>query len=618
MKKSKLVTLICAIVLVIAVGALAVTKIASVGPFKEKTKEASEDTIVKENTPRTSANGIATNDDGKMRDDLTSLEVVDLMGNGINLGNTMEAYGHAEKGITADVSTYETLWGQPVTTQAMIDAMKKAGFDSLRIPVAWTNMMDFENGDYTINTKYLDRVEEIINYALNNKMYVVVNDHWDGGWYGMFGSSDSKVRDQAMELYKSMWTQIATRYKDYSDYLIFEAANEELGTSLNSDTLCKTSGSLSEAECYEVTNKINQTFVDVVRGTGGNNEKRFLLIAGFNTDITNTCDDRFKMPTDTAKDKLLLSVHYYVPDGYCINTSLSKWGTKTDYKNQNEALAKMTKFTEQGYGVVIGEYSVALKSDTEVKENTADWIGNFLNNCDQYGYCPMLWDCSSLFKRTELSFFDKDIAALYTAHSLETQASKSKEQIVSDAKAEIEKVAAAAPDAEGSDIGDDTALAWLMFNSSDWGVSYSVGDKYDPSTKTEGIKATDVKINGAGTYTVSLDFTETAAKSANSIIFSAVGITNGEKLYPGYILTIKEVTINGKKQTLTGASYTTTDDDVCTRANIYNNWVTLIPKNARTIDGDVSKITPNLVDPKKIGEIKTISVTFDYSKPKSK
>ena len=114
--------------------------------------------------------------------DLTSLEVSKLMGNGINLGNTMEAFGRNEIGLTAEISAYETIWGQPITTREMIEGMKAAGFDSIRIPVAWTNTMDYENDDFTIRPEHLDRVEEIVNYALDADMYVIINDHWDGGW----------------------------------------------------------------------------------------------------------------------------------------------------------------------------------------------------------------------------------------------------------------------------------------------------------------------------------------------------------------------------------------------------------------------------------------------------
>lgn len=123
----------------------------------------------------------AAQDDGAVREELTALEVVRLMGNGINLGNTMEAYGRAHLGTDARPTQYETFWGQPVTTREMLEGMKAAGFDTLRLPVAWTNMMDFESGDYTIDPAYLDRVEEIVGYARSAGMYVIINDHWDGG-----------------------------------------------------------------------------------------------------------------------------------------------------------------------------------------------------------------------------------------------------------------------------------------------------------------------------------------------------------------------------------------------------------------------------------------------------
>lgn len=123
-------------------------------------------------------------------------------------------------------------------------------------------------------------------------------------------------------------------------------------------TCAKTQALLSKAECYEMANKINQTFVDTVRATGGNNEQRFLLIAGYNTDITMTCSNKFQMPTDTAKDKLLLSVHYYTPWDYCGTKGRSDWGTKTDYEEQNRLFKNMTKYSEQGYGIIIGEYAV--------------------------------------------------------------------------------------------------------------------------------------------------------------------------------------------------------------------------------------------------------------------
>ena len=475
-----------------------------------------------------SAQESETTQDTDGSEDLTALELSRLMGNGINLGNTMEAYGRPELGINADTSKYETFWGQPVTTEEMIAGMKNSGFDSIRIPVAWTNMMDYENGDYTIADAYLDRVDELITYAINNGMYVIINDHWDGSWWGMFGSATEETRETAFTMYTSMWTQLAERYHDYDESLIFESGNEELGNRLNDTDICKDSGSLSEDECYEMTNRINQTFVDTVRATGGNNADRFLLIAGYNTNIAKTCDDRFKMPKDTIPDKLLVSVHYYDPWNYCGTDSGTQWGTHGEYETQNADLKKMTKFTEQGYGVIIGEYGVLAKDDGTLKDSITAYTKNLLDNCDRYNFVPMLWDTSTFFVRSELTFSDDDLLALYTSRSYAAQEKTSEEELAAAATERMDTALANAPEVFDTSIDVSTldgSIAWIMFNSRDWSVAYSSGDSYKPDDKAAGLVATDAVIDGAGTYTISLDFTGTDAGFAEGTAFSAIGIS---------------------------------------------------------------------------------------------
>lgn len=551
-------------------------------------------------------------------ENLTALELSKLMGNGINLGNTMEAYGRPELGIDADASEYETFWGQPVTTEEMIACMKNSGFDSIRIPVAWTNMMDFENGDYTIADAYLDRVDELITYAVKNDMYVIINDHWDGSWWGMFGSATEETRETAFTMYTSMWTQLAERYKDYDKSLIFESGNEELGSRLNDIDICKDSGSLSEDECYEMTNRINQTFVDTVRATGGNNTDRFLLIAGYNTNIAKTCDDRFQMPKDTVPNKLLVSVHYYDPWNYCGTDSGTQWGTHGEYETQNDDLKKMTKFTEQGYGVIIGEYGVLAKSDGTLKDSITAYTENLLDNCDLYNFVPMLWDTSSFFVRSELKFSDDDLLALYTSRSYAAQEKTSDEELASAATERMDTVLANAPEVFDTSIDVSTldgSIAWIMFNSRDWSVAYSSGDTYKPDDKAAGLVAADAVIDGAGTYTISLDFTGTDAGFAEGTAFSAIGISNAEVLYPDYMIDIKEIEVNGQPYELTGTPYTTSDNGICTRMNLYNEWVTDIPDTARVMGGNAADAAATVVDNETLGQIKTLKITFDFIAP---
>lgn len=541
--------------------------------------------------------------------DLNAIEVTELMGNGINLGNTMEAYGRATHGVGKATSLYEGAWGQPITTQEMVTGMKEAGFDTLRVPVAWTNAMNYEDGDYTINQAYLDRVGEIIDYAINADMFVIVNDHWDGGWWGMFGSATEVTRNAAMELYTEMWRQIAEEYGDKSYKLIFESGNEELGNRLNDKDVCPDSGSLSESECYEVSAQINQAFVDTVRATGGNNADRFLLIAGYNTDITMTCDSRFKMPTDTVEGKLLLSVHYYDPSNYCIFTSVEDWGSKQEYQAMNDMLAKMTKYTELGYGIVIGEWGVLYEGNA-VKNQRTEYMENFLANCDLYGYCPVLWDCNNMYNRNKCELID-DYKDFFTVRNYEAEKKLTRDYVMESAEYHIETALAAAPEAKA--LADDEAVAWIMYTSSDWATSYSVGDVYAPGSATTGLVANDVAVTGAGTYTVSLDFTGTGAGYANGVTFCAVGIGNGEKLFPRYVINITSVKINGEEVKMNGLAYTTSDDAVCTRVNLYNAWVTQVPAEGRTMMGAVnSGCTPCPVSQEAFGNVKTIEVTFNY------
>jgi endoglucanase len=277
----------------------------------------------------------------------------------------------------------------------------------------------------------------------------------------------------------------------------------------------------------------------------------------------------------------------------------------------------MAKFTEQGYGVIIGEYMVALNEDGSVKNNTTDFFTNLLNNCDRYGYVPMLWDCSSLFIRRDLGFFDNDVAELFKNRSVAAQSSLAAEEIVTNAKTAIDAaVVAASEKVEDVAVVDvevlDKAFSWIMFNSSDWSITYSVGDKYDPASKSDGLVATDVEITGEGTYTVGLDFTGTGAGFANGTTFSALAISNGELLYPGYIIEITDMQINGESYTLTGKPFTTSDDGKCTRLNLYNEWVSKIPEEARTADGDISDVSATIVDSAELSEIKTLTITFNY------
>ena len=570
-------------------------------------------------------------DDGVIREGLSSLELTRLMGNGTNLGNTFEACDTSRTYTPGrDPKVYEVAWGAPVTTQEMLTAMKAAGFDTIRIPVAWmTNATDLVNGDYTIDPAYLARVKEVVDYARNADMYVIINDHWDGGWWGMFGSENPKTRAFAMEAYKGMWSQIASYFADYSDYLIFESANEELGARFDEDSrYCNDSVNtfLNDDERYALCNAVNQAFVDTVRAAGGNNDRRFLLIAGFGTNIDQTCDLRFRMPVDTAEDKLLLSVHYYDPWSYCGASSAAgatAWGIKSDYEYMDSQLQKLTKFTKQGIGVVIGEYG-ALPGNDGMKANTLAYHSRFLDLCDYYDLTSCLWDCSGFFVRSKLQMASDEMAALYATRNAASEFGKTYAAIQFDAKERLDAAMNSAPVTFLEDaimVTDETAVAWIMWNDGGWALSYSVGDTYNPDSISPGMKVTDVAITGPGTYTVGIDFTGTAQGFSKSIAFAAIGIMNGEKLFPGYVIDIKEVLINGQKYILKGRAYTTSDDGNTTRVNLFNEWVKTVPVNqARIHYGNLAGTTATPINRNDavIAQIESIYITFEYAPQKTR
>lgn len=389
-----------------------------------------------------SANGITTKDNGLMRKELSSQDLMPAMGLGWNLGNQMEQSNCM--GNWKTVKECETSAGNPVATQKTFDGLKAYGIKTVRVPVAWSNFMSTD-GNYTISEDLFNRVEEVINYALNDEMYVIINIHWDGGWWGMFGAEEydakeTPIRDEAWKKYTAFWTQIANRYKEYSDHLIFEGANEELSGRLNDDYNHPEKGQSNQTgklgqdanDIYKMVNQINQKFVDIVRSTGGNNAYRHLLIPGtgnescviggyasdyYKTD--GTMDDRYIMPKDTEENgnnKLSVSVHYYDPTDYCISATSTTswgyrdtWGTEEDHKYMTESLARLKKFTDQGYGVIIGECGCV----KGYKDNVIDFMKELFTQCLDSGYCPVLWDEGHYYERKRGYFSYGDVGELF-------------------------------------------------------------------------------------------------------------------------------------------------------------------------------------------------------------
>jgi len=336
---------------------------------------------------------IPTSANNTMRD-ITTMELVRDMGIGINLGNTLESSPDwykedwIAKWSEGKPENYETAWGSPVITKEIIEGMAKEGFGVLRIPVAWSNMMEHD-GSYTINKDYDARVHQIVDWTLESGMYAIINIHWDGGWVNNF----PEEKDESMKRFVHMWEQISDSFRDYSDYLMFESQNEELGWDSVWNPWGGTSG---KAESYALCNEINQAFVDTIRKSGGNNPKRHLLISGYNTGIDRTCDDLFKMPNDPA-NRMAVSVHYYSPAGFAIleedaewGKAIPTWGTDQDYASLRSEMQMMkTHFTDKGIPVIIGEYGCPTKN--KEPESVRRFLSAVCEEAYQNGHCPVMW-----------------------------------------------------------------------------------------------------------------------------------------------------------------------------------------------------------------------------------
>ena len=238
----------------------------------------------------------------------------------------------------------------------------------------------------------MNRVEEVVNYALDNELYVVMNEHWDGGWMQPTANDQEYVTNRL----EAMWTQIASRFRDYGDHLLFAGSNEVM---VEGDY-----GTPTE-EFYTVQNSFNQTFVNTVRATGGKNVYRFLVVQGFNTNIDHTVNFA-EIPQDVVNHKLMMEVHYYDPYNFALNenSDITQWGNEAADPSKVESWAnetyvngqfqKMkTNFIDEGIAVILGEYGAISRTDVEGHDVYRQYYNSYITQAAaQIGLTPFYWD----------------------------------------------------------------------------------------------------------------------------------------------------------------------------------------------------------------------------------
>jgi endoglucanase len=333
----------------------------------------------------------------------TAPQVAEKIQLGWNLGNTLEA------------QCGETAWGNPPANAKLFAALKASGFNAIRLPAAWDCHADQRS--MTIDAKWMARVKEVVDYAIANDQYVLLNIHWDGGW--LENHPDFKHQKAANEKQRAYWTQIATVFKDYDERLLFAGTNEvhaNYGTPTH--------------EHNQVQQSYNQTFVDAVRATGGNNATRTLVIQSYNTNIHHGIDF-LKLPKDKVADRLMVEVHHYDPYDYTLRETgyCETWGkpyaaapacawAQESYHDKTFAKVKR-KWIDAGVPVLMGEYTVGVRPKID-RESRLYYLAYVNAVAAKNGIKTFYWDIGVPPTRTGgNALFDRNSGEVVDAPALD-------------------------------------------------------------------------------------------------------------------------------------------------------------------------------------------------------
>lgn len=319
-----------------------------------------------------------------------ALEFVKAMGAGFNLGNTFDSTSGADN---RDKLSYETAWGNPKTTKENIQGLKAAGFQTIRIPVSWHNHVDEE---FNIDVEWMDRVEEVVKWALDEDMYVILNIHHDNEKNYMYPSYERL--SNSLDYVTKVWSQIAERFGNYDEHLVFETLNEPRLKDTPYEWSISTS-SPEGKEALDCVNQLNQAAVDAIRNTPGEyNRSRFISVPGYCASPDYISSDYFKIPEDSmaeGENRILVTVHAYRPYGFALSSNKSEITDKfSPVTAGNELSALFMKlyldYIKNGTGVIIDEFgAVNRNGNTQARANYAAY---FTANARSFGMSVCWWD----------------------------------------------------------------------------------------------------------------------------------------------------------------------------------------------------------------------------------
>lgn len=329
---------------------------------------------------------------------------------GWNVGNSLE------------VPAGETAWGNPLTTQKLIDGVKAAGFNAIRIPCGWNSHLVADAEPYTIDPAWMARVREVVDYAYRSGMYVILNTHWDGGWLELH--ANGKDCPAVVKKEKAIWTQVANMFADYGQRLIFAGNNEIRNKVGDNENWGEPSADERTAlEAY------NQAFIDAVRATGGKNAQRNLAVQSWCCNPWRALD-ALTLPNDPAESHLLVEVHFYDPMDFTHTDKKTRaWGYRKGYytadnNNQEDYIDNLfgqlkTRFVDKGYPVILGEYGTVCHSTTDktVKKSDHYYLEYVTKAAKDNGMAPFYWDNGQPQNGT-FGIFNRTTGAVAVPHML--------------------------------------------------------------------------------------------------------------------------------------------------------------------------------------------------------
>lgn len=319
----------------------------------------------------------------------TASEEIAAINVGWNLGNTLDSYGTWISGTTP--SSFETAWGNPVVTRELIQSVKAQGFNAIRIPVTWAQHID-DNGN--VDPAWMARVKEVVDYAYEEDMYVILNVHHDTGEHGgdkvCWVIADEGTYTSTQDKFKALWTNIANEFESYDYHLMFEGYNEMLD--MNNTWNAPSTGN----GAYNAVNSYAQAFVDTVRATGGNNVQRNLIVNTYVASYDSQVINNFVVPNDSATNHLALQVHVYAPWGFTGTNATVNWTTvHSDFGDGDKSeidgvMNAISNFSSQtGLPVIIGECGAEYKNNDAA---IAQYFSYFISSASSKGIKCFVWD----------------------------------------------------------------------------------------------------------------------------------------------------------------------------------------------------------------------------------